>query len=94
MLISAFYKKINEEFTLFKAKLLQQSSGQVFLSAYEIVYKEEIFDILSNEDLSEKIVRTLLSKDNILEYVYQLWLSNDYSSMENMREVIKSIQTL
>lgn len=94
MLISTFYKKINEEFTLFKAKLLQQSPWQVFMSAYEIVYKEEIFDILSNEDLSEKIVRFLLSQDDILEYVYQLWLSNDYSSMENMREVIKSIQTL
>lgn len=91
MLLSEFYERINKEFDSFKTKLLQRSSEQIFSSAYEIVYKEEIFDILFNEDISEKVISILLSKKDILEYIYQLWQCHEYSSMDNMREVINSI---
>lgn len=77
---------------MFKTNLLKQSSEQVFNSAYEIIYKEEIFDILSREDFSDDIISYLLSQTNIMDYIYQLWLRNDYSSMEKMKGVIRSIK--
>ena len=92
MLNSELCNRLNEEYTLFKTNLLKQSSEQVFNSAYEIIYKEEIFDILSREDFSDDIISYLLSQTNIMDYIYQLWLRNDYSSMEKMRGVIRSIK--
>lgn len=92
MLQSEFYEKLNENYNLFKSGILSKPSDHIFGAAYEIVYKEEIFDILLSEEFSDDIINVLASQADILEYIYQIWLGYDYSSMDNMRSVIRSIK--
>lgn len=87
-MIDEFYTKIENEFIKFKKETLNLDKENIFLMSYEICKKIEIYDILSSEILSEDIVKNLLSKENILDYIYNCWQKLDISVTENLRDLI------
>ena len=87
-MIDEFYTKIENEFIKYKKETLNLDKENIFLMSYEICKKIEIYDMLSSEILPENIVKNLLLKENILDYIYNCWQKLDISVTENLRDLI------
>ena len=79
------YKKLEIELKYFKDKIKEKGIDYVIDRAYELTAKQEIIDsIMYDHQLSKTEIKALLSRDNVLDEMYDDCLSFD----GNMREHI------
>lgn len=79
------YKKLENELKDFKLKMKENGVDYAIDRAYELTTKQEIIDSIQfDHDLSKTQIKALLSRDNVLDELYDDWLSFD----GNMREHI------
>ncbi|MBS5385894.1 MAG: DUF3848 domain-containing protein [Clostridiales bacterium] len=80
--------RVQKEYESFCEEIKKKSPQEIFDAAYQIVFKTDIAECFSETDYSSNTVRAMMKSPNILEDVYQEWLSNDYSYMEDLRQTI------
>ena len=79
------YKKLEDELKKFKAEVKKNGVDYAIDRAYEITTKQEIIDSIQyDHSLSKSEIKALLTKENVLDEMYDDWLSFD----GNMREHI------
>lgn len=90
------YEKIEDELKKFKLKVQEKGVEYAIEKAYELTAKQEIIDSIKYDHaLSNSEIKALMSKENVLDELYDDWLS----SGKNMREDInysvdKSLETI
>jgi hypothetical protein len=84
-MIEKLYEKLEDELKEFKTKIKEKGVDYVIDKAYELTSKQEIIDSIHYEhELSKTEIKALLSRENVLDELYDDWLSFD----GNMREHI------
>ena len=79
------YKKLENELENFKTQMKENGVDYAIDRAYELTTKQEIIDSIQfDHSLSKTEIKALLSKENVLDEMYDDWLSFD----GNMREHI------
>ena len=79
------YQKLYNEFNKFKAEMKENGVDYAIDRAYELTTKQEIIDSIQYDHiLSKTEIKALLSRENVLDEMYDDWLSFD----GNMREHI------
>lgn len=79
------YEKLENELKQFKEKMKENGVDYAIDRAYELTTKQEIIDSIQFDHvLSKTQIKALLSKENVLDELYDDWLSFD----GNMREHI------
>ncbi len=72
--------KVGDEWKAFLEDMKKESPAVLIESAYEISTKDNIQTYITEEklNLTEKQINALLSRDNILEELYEEWNHNEY----------------
>ena len=79
------YKKLEDELKEFKAEMKEKGVDYAIDRAYELTTKQEIIDSIEfDHDLSKTQIKALLSRENILDELYDDWLSFDGNMRENI----------
>lgn len=84
--------KVGDEWKAFLDDMKKESPAVLIESAYEISTKDNIQTYITEEnpDLSEKRISALLSRDNILEELYEEWNHNEFlNSYSDVEELLK-----
>ena len=61
---------------------------QIIELAYELTIKEDLLSIFENTDFSQEEAKALYSQKYPLDSLYQEWLSNDLTYMDQLRETV------
>lgn len=91
------FQKIENDYKAFREEMTQLSPEEVFEYAYKIYCITEFYYILTNSyDYTSKSVALILNfKGNILEQIYDEWLSVDTSNQDEFVDAIdNTIATL
>ena len=79
------FKKLEQEMNNYKDYIKERGVEFAIDRAYELTSKQEIIDSLRYDNSLSKVqIKALLSRDNVLDELYDDWLSFD----GNMREHI------
>ena len=79
------YEKLENEMKKFKANIKENGVDYAIDKSYELTTKQEIIDSIQfDRELSKTEIKALLSRENVLDELYDDWLSFD----GNMREHI------
>ena len=79
------YQKLENELKDFKTKMKENGVDYAIDRAYELTTKQEIIDSIEfDHDLSKTQIKALLSRENILDELYDNWLSFDGNMRENI----------
>lgn len=79
------YQKLENELKDFKTKMKENGVDYAIDRAYELTTKQEIIDSIEfDHDLSKTQIKALLSRENILDELYDDWLSFDGNMRENI----------
>lgn len=79
------YQKLENELKDFKIKMKENGVDYAIDRAYELTIKQEIIDSIEfDHDLSKTQIKALLSRENILDELYDDWLSFDGNMRENI----------
>ncbi len=79
------FKKLDNELQEYKKFVKEKGVDFAVDKAYELTAKQEMIDsIMFDRNLSKTEIKALMSKENVLDELYQDWLSFD----GNMREHI------
>lgn len=79
------YEKLENELKDFKEQIREKGVDYAIDRAYELTTKQEIIDSIQfDHELSKTEIKALLSRENVLDELYDDWLSFD----GNMREHI------
>lgn len=84
--------KVGDEWKAFLDDMKKESPAVLIESAYEISTKDNIQTYITEEnlDLTEKRISALLSRDNILEELYEEWNHNEFlNSYSDVEELLK-----
>jgi len=84
-LADKLYLKGKREYQQLLEEIEKLPPKEIINRAYEIVLKQDILMIFNEDDLSQKQIRGLYSLDYPLQAIYDDWLSNDFSYMEDLR---------
>lgn len=84
--------RVQQELDTFREEIKQKSPQEIFDAAYEIVFKTDIAECLSEPDYSPNAVKAMMKSPNILEDIYQEWLNNDYSYMDDLRQTVNDFK--
>lgn len=82
------YDKMKSELDKFIAELKTKSPEQIIELAYELTIKEDLLSIFENTDFSQEEAKALYSQKYPLDSLYQEWLSNDLTYMDQLREAV------
>ena len=82
------YDKMKSELDKFIAELKTKSPEQIIELAYELTIKEDLLSIFENTDFSQEKAKALYSQKYPLDSLYQEWLSNDLTYMDQLRETV------
>ena len=85
MLLQPLKQKLRNEYTALCTYLTTAplTSGDLLNKSYEVVWKQEItnlFEVMPETGCrySNELLSWILSKDNSLEFLYQVWRHTDY----------------
>ena len=84
--------KVGDEWKAFLDDMKKESPAVLIESAYEISTKDNIQTYITEEnlDFTEKRISALLSRDNILEELYEEWNHNEFlNSYSDVEELLK-----
>ena len=85
MLLQQLKQRLRSEYTALCTYLTTapMTAGDLLNKSYEVVWKQEItilFDVMPETGCrySDELLSWILSKDNSLEFLYQVWRHTDY----------------
>ena len=79
------YQKLENELKDFKTKMKENGVDYAIDRAYELTTKQDIIDSIEfDHELSKTQIKALLSRENILDELYDDWLSFDGNMRENI----------
>lgn len=85
------YEKAYAEYEIFLENLFSLPKEEIIKRCYEKVYKEELVSILETGSFLEKEAKKLWELDYPLEELYQEWMDNDYSCVDNLEQTIRDL---
>ena len=90
------FKKLEEEMNDYKDYIKERGVEFAIDRAYELTSKQEIIDSLRYDNsLSKTQIKALLSRDNLLDELYDDWLSFDGNMREHINYSLdKSLNTI
>lgn len=90
------FKKLEQEMNDYKDSIKERGVEFAIDRAYELTSKQEIIDSLRYDNsLSKKQLKALLSRDNLLDELYDDWLSFDGNMREHINYSLdKSLNTI
>ena len=90
------YEKIEDELKKFKLKVQEKGVEYAIEKAYELTAKQEIIDSIKYDHaLSNSEIKALMSKENVLDELYDDWLSYGKNMREDINySVDKSLETI
>lgn len=88
--MNCYYQKlrtaVEQELAQFRKDMLMNDKEYIFDRAYEIRFYNEVTDYLTNETIEgnlDKVIFLILKKEgNILESLYDEFISDEYASIE------------
>ena len=89
--VNSVQKSVNSEFNDFKESELKKTKNEIFNDYYQIYFYEEMSNFLINND--DSLLDTLhweclnQDKGNILNFMYQYYLKNEYASINNYEDL-------
>lgn len=86
--IALLNDKIKQEYNDFINQLKQMPPDEIINYSYQKVFKEDIVTAVVNSNLSQKEAKALYRLRNPLQDLYDEWLSNDFSYMNEIRDTI------
>lgn len=92
MLFDKAIHKIEQDYDEFRNEMFGLPSMDVFNSAYKIFVIHEIYMKLTSEyKFTQKMLKNIvLFRGNILEQIYDEWVSSDYSHQEQIEYIIRN----
>lgn len=84
------YEKMEAEYHAFLEELEKKEPKEIIASSYEKVFKEDIIQALSENELPYDQAKALIYMDYPLDGVYQAWLKQDETYMEDLRNCIEA----
>ncbi|MEG2411523.1 MAG: DUF3848 domain-containing protein [Clostridium sp.] len=81
--------KVEAEYNVFIEELREKEAKVIIDSAYEIITKEDIVSIITNQDIEEETLKILSNEKYPLNYIYNLWMKSDESQYELVKEFIE-----
>lgn len=82
------YDKMKAELDRFIAELKTKTPEQIIELAYELTIKEDLLSIFENTDFTQEEAKALNNQKYPLDSLYQEWLSNDLTYMDQLRETV------
>lgn len=82
------YDKMKAELDRFIAELKTRTPEQIIELAYELTIKEDLLSVFENTDFTQEEARALNNQKYPLDSLYQEWLSNDLTYMDQLRETV------
>ncbi|MCF2554384.1 DUF3848 domain-containing protein [Faecalicatena contorta] len=81
-----FCARLSLEYACFREKILQKSPEEIFQSAYEIDSIINIYEYLLevSQELEEKVLEYWMLFPDILTFLYQRWLKQEDSYIEEL----------
>ena len=81
-----FYQKIANEYLEYKSSVLMCTNKEIYGRSYEIEIMVNLYEIFLEigERLSNSVLTVLLSKQNILGWFYELWMTKDDNSYDKI----------
>ena len=79
-----FKLKVENEIEGFRKELLLLPKEAIVEKAYEITAKEDIYSILDYTTFQDSELAKLLECTNIINTIYDRWLHNDISIMDDL----------
>lgn len=88
--------KLRTEYRIYKKEVKERGVEYAIYSAYEITAKQEIIDCIECDCvLSKTEIKALLSKKDLLDELYQDWISFDGNMREHINySVDKSLESI
>lgn len=86
------YDKVQHELNSFREEVLTKPPQEIYEKAYQITIKTDFAECFYNCDFSVKTVKEMLKSPDLLEEIYQEWLSNDFSYMQELRDTIDDFE--
>lgn len=89
--MSELTERVQGEFENFKrAVIINYSSARVFNKSYEICWKTEIYQaVVDTEYTEEQEIGLLNCRGNLLNSLYEEWMSYSYDSVVELRQMIE-----
>ena len=89
----AVLKRMEQELNAYREYLVsgELTAQKILEEAYQLVVKQELYYIFENHNcssLSEEEWNWMNQQDNILDYLYDLWMHNDTDLAEEFAEII------
>ena len=89
----AVLKRMEQELNAYREYLVygELTAQKILEEAYQLVVKQELYYIFENHNcnrLSEEEWSWMNQQDNILDYLYDLWMHNDTDLAEEFAEII------
>ena len=90
------FKKLEQEMDNYKDYIKERGVEFAIDRAYELTSKQEIIDTLRYDNSLSKVqIKALLSSDNVLDELYDDWLSFDGNMREHINYSLdKSLNTI
>ena len=90
------FKKLEQEMDNYKDYIKERGVEFAIDRAYELTSKQEIIDALRYDNSLSKVqIKALLSSDNVLDELYDDWLSFDVNMREHINYSLdKSLNTI
>lgn len=82
------YEKMKAEYDSFCAKTMELPPKEILEKSYEKVFKEDILCCFENDTLPYDKAKALYKLEYPLDEIYESWLNNDCSYMEDLRDTI------
>lgn len=86
-------KRMEQELNEYREYLVsgKLTAQKILEEAYQLVIKQELYYIFENHNcsrLSEEELNWMNQQDNMLDYLYDLWMHNDTDLAEEFAEII------
>ena len=90
------YEKLEDELKKYKKYVREKGVDYAIDRAYEMTVKQEIIDTIQYDSfLTKTQVKALLSKENVLDELYQDWIPFDGNMREHINySVDKSLESI
>lgn len=86
-----FCLKIGLENARFKQRMLKQSAEVLFERAYQINTMLDLYELLTemSQKMELEVLKTLLVFPNLLAFLYERWIKEEDSHMEELQSSIE-----
>ncbi len=86
--VNQISEKLNKEFEEYKNELKTKDEDYIIERSFETYYKDNIVLATSNTEFTDEEIKILLGKENLLDELYNDWMSYDVDEIEGYLDFI------